>query len=121
MTITMALFMSSGARLANIFAGIRGCLLRAERCAGCLLLYMLGIVMAVLTGLRLLKYTIMRGEAAPFCHGVAGLSCTHVKSLIIQTGSVWKGFVLRAGKVIIISQHFPERFQQLLAERENRR
>lgn len=45
---------------------------------------MLGIVMAVLTGL-MLKYTIMRGEATPFVMELPVYHVPHVKSLIIQT------------------------------------
>ncbi len=43
--------------------------------------------MAVLTGL-MLKYTIMRGEATPFVMELPVHHVPHVKSLIIQTGSV---------------------------------
>ncbi len=82
MTIMMAPFMSCGARLA-IFAVFAAAFLgRTVRCA-VFSLYMLGIVMAVLTGL-MLKYTIMRGEATPFVDGAAGLHVPHVKSLILQ-------------------------------------
>ncbi len=66
---------------------------------------MLGIVMAVLTGL-MLKYTIMRGEATPFVMELPVYHVPHVKSLIIQTWQRLKGFVLRAGKV----DHHRQRF-----------
>ncbi|MDK6378216.1 ferrous iron transport protein B, partial [Lactobacillus crispatus] len=72
-------------------------------------LYMLGIVMAVLTGL-MLKYTIMRGEATPFVMELPVYHVPHVKSLIIQTWQRLKGFVLRAGKVIIIVSIFLSAF-----------
>ncbi|HBC0473617.1 TPA: Fe(2+) transporter permease subunit FeoB, partial [Escherichia coli] len=64
MTIMMAPFMSCGARLA-IFAVFAAAFFGQNGALAVFSLYMLGIVMAVLTGL-MLKYTIMRGEATPF-------------------------------------------------------
>ncbi len=49
-------------------------------------LYLLGIVMAILTGL-MLKHTIMRGEASPFVMELPVYHVPHVKSPVIQTGS----------------------------------
>ncbi|MDR4046772.1 MAG: nucleoside recognition domain-containing protein, partial [Citrobacter sp.] len=72
-------------------------------------LYVLGIVMAVLTGL-MLKHTIMRGEATPFVMELPVYHVPHIKSLIIQTWQRLKGFVLRAGKVIIIVSIFLSAF-----------
>ena len=68
-------------------------------------LYVLGIVMAILTGL-MLKHTIMRGEASPFVMELPVYHVPHIKSLIIQTWQRLKGFVLRAGKVIVIVSIF---------------
>jgi ferrous iron transport protein B len=68
-------------------------------------LYVLGIVMAILTGL-MLKHTIMRGEASPFVMELPVYHVPHLKSLIIQTWQRLKGFVLRAGKVIVIVSIF---------------
>ncbi len=65
----------------------------------------LGIVMAILTGL-MLKHTIMRGEASPFVMELPVYHVLHVKSLVIQTRQRLKGFVLRAGKVIVIVSIF---------------
>lgn len=62
---------------------------------------MLGIVMAILTGL-MLKHTIMRGEASPFVMELPVYHVPHLKSLLLQTWQRLKGFVMRAGKVIII-------------------
>ncbi|MFP1455598.1 nucleoside recognition domain-containing protein [Escherichia coli] len=107
MTIMMAPFMSCGARLA-IFAVFAAAFF-GQNGALAVLLYMLGIVMAVLTGL-MLKYTIMRGEATPFVMELPVYHVPHVKSLIIQTWQRLKGFVLRAGKVIIIVSIFLSAF-----------
>ena len=68
-------------------------------------LYVLGIVMAILTGL-MLKHTIMRGEASPFGWNCRFYHVPHLKSLIIQTWQRLKGFVLRAGKVIVVVSIF---------------
>ncbi|XPE63143.1 hypothetical protein ACNKHU_21095 [Shigella flexneri] len=61
----------------------RGCLLRADGALAVFSLYMLGIVMAVLTGL-MLGSTIMRGEATPFVMELQVYHVPHVKSLIMQ-------------------------------------
>ncbi len=96
----MAPFMSCGARLA-IFAVFAAAFFGQNGALAVFSLYVIGIVMAVLTGL-MLKYTIMRGEATPFVMELPVYHVPHVKSLIIQTWQRLKGFVLRAGKVIIV-------------------
>ena len=108
MTIMMAPFMSCGARLA-IFAVFAAAFFGQNGALAVFSLYMLGIVMAVLTGL-MLKYTIMRGEATPFVMELPVYHVPHVKSLVIQTWQRLKGFVLRAGKVIIIVSIFLSAF-----------
>lgn len=98
MTIMMAPFMSCGARLAIFaatFFGRHGATLVFS-------LYVLGIVVAVLTGL-MLKYTLMRGEATPFIMELPVYHVPHIKSLLLQTWQRLKGFVLRAGKVIVLA------------------
>ena len=54
----------------------------------------------------MLKHTIMRGEASPFVMELPVYHVPHIKSLIIQTWQRLKGFVLRAGKVIVIVSIF---------------
>lgn len=63
MTIMMAPFMSCGARLA-IFAVFASAFFGQQGALAVFSLYVLGIIMAILTGL-MLKHTIMRGEASP--------------------------------------------------------
>ncbi|HCF3107489.1 TPA: ferrous iron transport protein B, partial [Pseudomonas aeruginosa] len=58
-------------------------------------------VVAILTGL-LLKHTLMRGEASPFVMELPLYHVPHLKSLLLQTWSRLRGFVVRAGKVIIL-------------------
>ncbi|MEB6381252.1 Fe(2+) transporter permease subunit FeoB [Leclercia adecarboxylata] len=104
MTIMMAPFMSCGARLA-IFAVFAAAFFGQEGALAVFSLYVLGIVMAILTGL-MLKYTIMRGEATPFVMELPVYHVPHLKSLLIQTWQRLKGFVLRAGKVIVVVSIF---------------
>ncbi|WP_449556611.1 Fe(2+) transporter permease subunit FeoB [Huaxiibacter chinensis] len=104
MTIMMAPFMSCGARLA-IFAVFAAAFFGQQGALAVFSLYLLGIVMAILTGL-MLKHTIMRGEASPFVMELPVYHVPHVKSLFIQTWQRLKGFVLRAGKVIVIVSIF---------------
>jgi len=104
MTIMMAPFMSCGARLA-IFAVFAAAFFGQQGALVVFSLYILGIVMAILTGL-MLKYTIMRGEATPFVMELPVYHVPHLKSLLLQTWQRLKGFVLRAGKVIVIVSIF---------------
>nr|WP_318383376.1 Fe(2+) transporter permease subunit FeoB [uncultured Enterobacter sp.] len=104
MTIMMAPFMSCGARLA-IFAVFAAAFFGQEGALAVFSLYVLGIVMAILTGL-MLKHTLMRGEASPFVMELPVYHVPHLKSLILQTWQRLKGFVLRAGKVIVIVSIF---------------
>ncbi|MEG2042177.1 MAG: Fe(2+) transporter permease subunit FeoB, partial [Hafnia sp.] len=103
-TVLMAPFMSCGARLA-IFAVFSAAFFGQGGALVVFSLYMLGIVMAILTGL-MLKHTIMRGEASPFVMELPVYHVPHLKSLLLQTWQRLKGFVLRAGKVIIIVSIF---------------
>lgn len=104
MTIMMAPFMSCGARLA-IFAVFAAAFFGQQGALAVFSLYVLGIVMAVLTGL-MLKHTIMRGEASPFVMELPVYHVPHLKSLLLQTWQRLKGFVVRAGKVIIVVSIF---------------
>ncbi|SDP10837.1 Fe(2+) transporter permease subunit FeoB [Pseudomonas jinjuensis] len=99
-TIMMAPFMSCGARLA-IFAVFAGAFFGQQGALAIFSLYLLGIVVAVLTGL-MLKHTVMRGEATPFVMELPLYHVPHLKSLLLQTWMRLAGFVTRAGKVIIL-------------------
>ena len=48
----------------------------------------------------------MRGEASPFVMELPVYHVPHIKTLLIQTWQRLKGFVIRAGKVIIIASMF---------------
>ncbi|MBC8950473.1 Fe(2+) transporter permease subunit FeoB [Xenorhabdus sp. TS4] len=98
-TIMMAPFMSCGARLA-IFAVFAAAFFGKNGASIVFSLYILGIVIAILTGL-LLKFTLMRGEASPFVMELPVYHVPHAKTLLLQTWQRLKGFVIRAGKVIV--------------------
>ncbi|WGL98463.1 Fe(2+) transporter permease subunit FeoB [Arsenophonus sp. aPb] len=100
-TILMAPFMSCGARLA-IFAVFAAAFFGKNGASIVFSLYLLGIIIAILTGL-LLKYTIARGASSPFIMELPVYHVPHLKTLLLQTWQRLKGFVLRAGKVIIIA------------------
>lgn len=104
MTIMMAPFMSCGARLA-IFAVFAAAFFGQEGALLVFSLYVIGIIMAILTGL-MLKHTIMRGEASPFIMELPVYHVPHLKSLVLQTWQRLKGFVMRAGKVIVVVSIF---------------
>ncbi|WP_436874520.1 Fe(2+) transporter permease subunit FeoB [Kosakonia sacchari] len=103
-TIMMAPFMSCGARLA-IFAVFAAAFFGQQGALTVFSLYVIGIVMAILTGL-VLKHTLLRGEASPFVMELPVYHVPHLKSLLLQTWQRLKGFVIRAGKVIIIVSIF---------------
>nr|WP_314266556.1 Fe(2+) transporter permease subunit FeoB [uncultured Moellerella sp.] len=103
-TVLMAPFMSCGARLA-IFAVFAAAFFGKNGASVVFSLYLLGIIVAILTGL-LLKHTIMRGEASPFVMELPVYHVPHLKTLLLQTWQRLKGFLLRAGKVIIIASMF---------------
>ncbi|MFP3029076.1 MAG: Fe(2+) transporter permease subunit FeoB [Arsenophonus sp.] len=100
-TVLMAPFMSCGARLA-IFAVFAAAFFGKNSASIIFSLYLLGIIIAILTGL-LLKYTIARGSSSPFIMELPIYHVPHLKTLLLQTWQRLKGFVLRAGKVIIIA------------------
>lgn len=99
MTIMMAPFMSCGARLA-IFAVFAAAFFGQHGASIVFSLYLLGIAVALLTGL-LLKHTFLRGEAQPFVMELPPYHVPQLKGLLLQTWLRLKGFMLRAGKVII--------------------
>ncbi len=65
--------------------------------------------MAVITGL-MLKHIPLCAAKPLRCDGAAGYHVPHIKSLIIRLWQRLKGFVLRAGKVIIIVSIFLSAF-----------
>jgi len=99
LTVLIAPFMSCGARLA-IFAVFAATFFNAHSASLVFSLYVLGIVVAVITGL-ILKHTLLYGEASPFVMELPVYHRPHLRSLLIQTWQRLKMFIIRAGRVII--------------------
>ncbi|UVE18446.1 Fe(2+) transporter permease subunit FeoB [Pseudomonas sp. LS44] len=100
-TILMAPFMSCGARLA-IFAVFAAAFFGRHGALAIFSLYLLGILVAVLTGL-MLKHTLLRGEASPFVMELPQYHLPHPRNLLVQSWARLRDFVLRAGKVIVVA------------------
>jgi len=99
LTIMMMPFMSCGARLA-IFTVFASAFFPRHGAEIIFLLYITGILVAVLTGFVLRK-TILSGEPAPL---IMELPLYHTPKLIALGLHAWqrlKQFVIRAGKVIV--------------------
>lgn len=99
LTIVMSPFISCGARLA-VFTAFVGVFFPRGGQNIVFLLYLLGIVMAVLTGLMLRK-TILTGKPAPLVMDMPNYHMPSLKSIWRQTRSRLKMFVKRAGKIIV--------------------
>ena len=99
MTIMMAPFMSCGARLpvyalfAAAFFPIGG----QNLVFG---LYLIGIAVAVLTGLAL-KNTLLQGETSPFIMELPPYHLPTLGSVLLRTWDRLKSFIVRAGRVIV--------------------
>jgi len=99
MTVLMNPFMSCGARLPVyiLFAAAF-----FPRTGGALIfgIYLTGIVLSVLTGL-LLRTTLLQGEPATFVMELPPYHVPTLNGILFHTWHRLKGFVLRAGKVIL--------------------
>jgi ferrous iron transport protein B len=100
MTILMNPFMSCGARLPvyALFAAAFFPIAGQNVVFG---LYLIGIAMAVFTGL-VLKHTLLQGEASPFIMELPPYHVPNVKGVLLRTWDRLKAFIFRAGKVIVI-------------------
>lgn len=99
LTIIMTPFMSCGARLA-IFAVFTSAFFPVGGQNVVFALYLIGIVMAVLTGLVLRK-TLLMGEPSPFILELPPYHMPTFNALRRQTWLRLKRFLLKAGKVIV--------------------
>lgn len=99
MTCMMSPFMSCGARLA-IFIVFASAFYPEHGGSVVFLLYIIGITVAMLTGLILNK-TILRGKPAPFVLELPVYHMPNSKTIFTLTWNRLRGFVVRAGKVIV--------------------
>ena len=99
LTILMSPFMSCGARLA-IYAIFTAAFFPVGGQNVVFALYLIGIAMAMLTGL-LLRKTILPGEPAPLVMELPPYHLPRLRTLMLLAWQRLQGFVLRAGKLIL--------------------
>lgn len=99
LTVLMAPFMSCGARLA-IYAVFTAAFFPHYGAVVVFSLYLVGILLAVLTGLMLRK-TVLKGESSPLIMELPPYHLPTVRSMCMQTWHRLKGFVLKAGRFIV--------------------
>ncbi|MBL4623279.1 MAG: Fe(2+) transporter permease subunit FeoB [Immundisolibacteraceae bacterium] len=99
LTITMAPFMSCGARL-PIYALFAAAFFPVGGQNVVFALYLIGIGAAVATGL-VMKSTLLQGESAAFILELPSYHVPTIKGVILHTWDRLKGFVIRAGQLIV--------------------
>ncbi len=99
LTVMMSPFMSCGARLA-IYAVFVAAFFPIGGQNIIFVLYLIGILMAMLTGF-LLRKTLLKGESAPLIMELPPYHIPHFRTLSLHAWQRLKGFVLRAGKLIV--------------------
>ena len=99
LTVLMAPFMSCSARLA-IFAVFTSAFFPVGGQNVVFALYLIGILMAVLTG-WLLRKTLLQGKATPFIMEIPPYHWPSLRVLGVQTWARLKGFIFKAGKLIV--------------------
>ncbi|MDF2866921.1 MAG: feoB [Gammaproteobacteria bacterium] len=99
LTVMMTPFMSCGARLA-IYAVFTAAFFPTNGHNIVFALYLLGILMAIFTGL-LLRKTLLKGEVAPLVLELPPYHVPALKMIMRQTWQRLKSFIIKAGKIII--------------------
>jgi ferrous iron transport protein B len=99
MTIAMNPFMSCGARL-PVYALFAAAFFPATGQNIVFGLYLLGIAIAIFTGL-VLKNTLLKGQASSFIMELPPYHLPRLKGVLLRTWERLKGFMVRAGKVIV--------------------
>ncbi|MBU0501354.1 MAG: Fe(2+) transporter permease subunit FeoB [Gammaproteobacteria bacterium] len=99
MTIVMAPFMSCGARL-PVYALFAAAFFPIGGQNIVFGLYLIGIAVAVLTGL-IMKQTLLQGQTAPFVMELPPYHAPTLKGVLLRTWDRTQSFVFRAGKIIV--------------------
>lgn len=99
LAVMMSPFMSCGARLA-IFTVFVAAFFPQGGQNIVFLLYLIGVSMAVLTGL-MLKKTLLKGEIAPLLLEMPNYQLPHLQSLWFHCWHRLRSFILNAGKMIL--------------------
>jgi ferrous iron transport protein B len=100
LTMAMAPFMSCGARL-SVYALFVAAFFTENGANIVFGLYIIGILMAVLTGLAL-KHTLFEPTLSPFIMELPAYHLPTFRAIIFKTWDRLKSFFVRAGKTIII-------------------
>jgi ferrous iron transport protein B len=100
LTVLMSPFMSCGARLA-VFALFAAAFFPVGGQNIVFLLYLIGIAFAIFTAF-IMKKTLLRGEADDFFMELPAYQIPLLKNVLLNTWAKLKGFVLGAGKIIVI-------------------
>jgi len=100
MTILMNPFMSCGARL-PVYALFVAAFFPTNGQNIVFLLYILGILAAVFTGI-VMKRTLFRGDAAPFVMELPPYHIPTIKGVLIRAWDRLKAFITKAGRMIVI-------------------
>lgn len=103
-TIFMTPFMSCGARL-SVYALFTSAFFYKSSGAVVLSLYLIGIVLAVLTGL-LIKKTVYPGEPSYFVMELPTYNLPRFRHIMIHTWTRLKLFLFSAGKIIVVAVMF---------------
>jgi ferrous iron transport protein B len=99
LTIFMAPFMSCGARL-PVYVLFAAAFFPGQAQNMVFLLYLTGVVLAILTGL-LLKKTVFKGKLSPYIMELPSYHKPRVKQLFSQASFKLKGFLKKGGKVLL--------------------
>ena len=99
LTVTMTPFMSCGARL-PVYALFAAAFFPVGGQNLVFSLYLIGIAVAVLTGL-IMKYTLLQGQSAPFVMELPNYHLPTMQSILLRTWDRLKNFIFRAGQVIV--------------------
>lgn len=100
MSIMMIPYISCGARL-PVYALFAAIFFPSNGGFVVYMLYLLGIAVAIITGL-MLKHSLLKGPNTPFIMELPPYHLPTLKGLLLLTWDKLKGFILRAGKAIII-------------------
>lgn len=99
LTVMMSPFMSCGARLA-IYAVFTAAFFPQGGQNVVFALYVIGILMAIFTGF-ILRTSVLKGEPSPFVMELPPYHLPRFKTLLIHAWQRLKGFVYRAGMLIV--------------------
>lgn len=99
-TVLMSPFMSCGARLA-VYALFAAAFFPVGGQNIVFLLYLIGILFAIMTGL-IMRKTLLKGDAEDFFMELPTYQIPSIRNVLLNTWNKLKGFILGAGKIIII-------------------